>query len=42
MQKNATEKDVKKTAAQIVETVMNYVKTLDKKGDTPQQQPSGQ
>ncbi len=31
MQKNATEKDVKKTAAQIVETVMNYVKTLDKK-----------
>ncbi len=30
LQKNASEKDVKKTATQIVETVMNYVKTLDK------------
>jgi len=40
MQKNASEKDVKKTAAQIVETVMKYVKTLDKKGDTPQPPPS--
>ncbi|HEX9078661.1 MAG TPA: DUF4410 domain-containing protein [Desulfuromonadaceae bacterium] len=36
MQKNASEKDVKKTAAQIVETVMNYVKTLDKQRDKPE------
>ncbi len=39
LQKNASEKDVKKTAAQIVETVTNYMKTLDKKddGDRPPQ-----
>ncbi len=40
MQKNASERDVKKTAAQIVETVMNYVKTLDNREETPQPAPS--
>lgn len=42
MQKNASEKDVKKTAAQIVESVMQYVKTLDKKGNTLQPLPPRQ
>lgn len=42
LQKNASEKDVKKTAARIVETVMEYMKSLDNKGETPRSPESGQ
>jgi len=39
MEKNASEKDAKKTASQIVETLLNYIKTLGKKDATGEPPP---
>jgi hypothetical protein len=39
MEKNASEKDAKKTAFQIVETLLNYIKTLDGKDGTGEAPP---
>jgi hypothetical protein len=39
MEKNASEKDAKKTASQIVETLVNYIKTLGKKNGTGEPPP---
>jgi hypothetical protein len=39
MEKNASEKDAKKTASQIVETLVNYIKTLEKKNGTGEPPP---
>jgi hypothetical protein len=35
MEKNASEKDVKKTAAQIVDAITNYIETLGRKDEMP-------